>query len=580
MNQFMKKTRKLLCLIVFAASTVFLCSCTKAIPGYIATSATIEAGNTFLASNFLLEEGHTAAFTEEFAAQFVRDGVARINHAGEYSVGLIVDDETYDIKVTVQDTVAPKASAHTIIVCRNEALSAEQCVSDIKDQTDVTCTFKTEPDLTQIGSVNEIVVLTDEGGNRTEIPVTIKVIASNAFLPENYTIEAGTEVPTIEEVIHHSKTGKYVTDTSVINTSLVGKYPLEIEIEGTIYTTELIIEDTIAPTATVTPIKVYYGATFPAADSFVSEIKDMGPVTVSYDIDPGEKVNNQSAIRIVLTDQGGNKTYYDTQCTILVDNEAPKFVTVPSQLEADLDSSILWRALVSAEDNSGIVELSLDTTGANLKKAGTYTVQLVARDPAGNEARQQISLVIHDNTVTKEMMDQLCAKIISQIITEDMTTQEQLYAVFKYVSTKIKYVNEGVHDDLRREAYLGLTTRKKGDCFTFCAASYQLLDYLGYDIQIVRRRLDLVKKHGNHFWLLVNCGTEEEPAWYHHDSTSHARPYKQETYMMTDAQARAYTNYRAETSGKQHYYTYDSSLHPAVATEEVVDINIDEKYFD
>ena len=215
-----------------------------------------------------------------------------------------------------------------------------------------------------------------------------------------------------------------------------------------------------------------------------------------------------------------------------------------------------------------------------MKKPGTYTVYFVAKDPAGNETRQEVKLVLHDNSVTKEMMEKLCAEIISQIITEDMTVQEELRAVYKYVSKQIRYTNEGVHDDIRREAYLALTTRKKGDCFSFYAASYELLSYLGYEVQTVRRTLSLAPEYGNHFWLLVNCGTAEEPLWYHHDSSSHARPYNQETYMMTDAQLKAYTNYRAWTSSKKHYYTFDTSLHPASATEIVVEWNIDEKYYE
>ena len=580
MKPLIQNSRKSLCFGAIVAITFFLCSCGSSIPNYIAPSATVEAGNTFTASDFVLENGHTAEFTGDFAAQYVQDGQAKVNHVGHYSVGLIVDGESYEIKLNVQDTVAPKVSAHVITICQGDSLTAEQCVTDIKDQTTVSCTFKTEPDLTQIGLVSQIVVVTDEGGNSTEIPVTITVLAENDYLADQYTIEAGDKIPAIEELIAMSRTGKYVTDVSVINTSLVGKYTLEVEIEGEIHTTELVIEDTIAPTAVVNPISVYYGAAFPSADSFVSEITDQGPVTVSYGTDPGAIVSNQSVIHIVLTDQGGNKTYYNTQCTIVHDNEMPKFISFPEKIEADLNASIIWRTQVTAEDNSGTVDLSLDTTGANLKKPGTYTVYFVAKDPAGNETRQEVKLVLHDNSVTKEMMEKLCAEIISQIITEDMTVQEELRAVYKYVSKRIRYTNEGVHDDIRREAYLALTTRKSGDCFSFYAASYELLTYLGYEVQTVRRTLDLAPKYGNHFWLLVNCGTAEEPLWYHHDSSSHARPYNQETYMMTDAQLKAYTNYRAWTSSKKHYYTFDTSLHPASATEIVVEWNIDEKYYE
>lgn len=580
MNPFTIKKRKTVCLIALAAITVFFCACGKKIPAYIATSATMEAGNTFSASDFVLEEGHTAEFAAGFATQYVKDGVAQINQIGKHSVELMIDGESYQINLTVQDTVAPKASARMITLCQGDSLTAEQCVTDIKDQTKVTCNFQTEPDLTKTGLTDAIVVLTDEAGNSTEIPVAITVLGANDFLADTYTIEAGESIPAVDELIVFNRTGKYITDISVINTSLAGNYALEVDIEGAVYSTELIIKDTVAPTATVNPIIAYYGAAFPLADRFVSEITDEGPVTVSYETNPGLTVTEQTTVRILLTDQGGNRTVYESRCDVASDDEAPKFVSFPETLDADVDTAIIWRVAVTAEDNSGTVDLSLDTTDIDLTKPGRYTAFFVAKDPAGNETRQEVELSIHDNSVTKEMMDQVCAEILGQIITDDMTTQEKIYAVYKYVVTKIKYTSEGVHDDVRREAYLGLTTRKNGDCFTFCAASKELLSYLGFESEIVRRRLDLVPERGNHFWLLVNCGTKEEPLLYHHDASPHSKPFNQETYMMTDAQMKAYTNYRAANSKKKDYYTFDTSLHPASATEIVVDLGIDAKYFE
>ncbi len=582
MNPFTIKRKKPVFLIAFVALTVFFFTGCKKIPAYIATSATVEAGNTFSASDFLLEEGHTAEFETEFAGQFVSEDVAKIGQVGTHSVGLIVDGESYHINVTVQDTVPPKASTRKIILSQGDSLTPEQCVTDIKDQTTVSCTFQAEPDLMQPGQTDEIVVLTDEGGNQTEVPVEITVLAKGNLLVDTYTIEAGESTPPLEELIVFHKTGTYVTDLSAINTSLAGSYPLEVKINGEIYSSELIIEDTIPPTATITPVTAYFGAVFPSADSFVSDIIDEGPVTASYETDPGTNVSEPVDVRIVLTDQGGNRTVYDSRCSVAVDDEAPKFTAFPEELDADVDSAIIWRVSVSAEDNSGVIDLSLDTTGVDLTKPGTYTAFFVAKDPAGNETRQEVKLILHDNSVTKEMMDQLCAEIVAKIITEDMTTREKLQAVCNYVRSRVTYTNAGVHDDIRREAYLGLTTRRSGDCFTFCAASKELLSYLGYESQIVRRREDCAKEIGyNHFWLLVNCGTEEEPLWYHHDSCPQYRHLARESYMMTDAQVKAYTNFRADNSPRmKHYYTFDTSLHPASATEMVLDLKIDSKYYE
>ena len=589
MHRFLIKRGKQVCLAAFAAFTIFFCACgggdteeEERIPEYIATSAIVEAGNTFSAGDFVLEEGHTAEFASAFAAQHVQDGIAKMTQIGDFSVGLIVDGVTYDISLTVQDTIAPKASARMVTIYQGDPLTVDQCITDIKDQTEVSYAFQSEPDLTQPGVLTPIVVLTDTAGNKTEIPVTITILGIHDILASSYTMEAGANIPAEDEMIGFNRTGKFVTDISVINTSLVGTYTLELEIDGEVHTTELIIVDTVAPTATVTPMTAYYGAAFPSANSFISGIVDEGPVTVAYEVNPGEVVSGETAVRIVLTDQGGNQTVYESLCSVAEDNEAPKFLTFPEELEADTGATIIWRAMVRAEDNSGMVEVSLDTTGIDLMVPGMYTAYFVATDSVGNETRQEVSLTLHDNSVTKEMMDQLCADIISEIITDDMTAQEKAYAIYKYVRSKLSYTNAGVHDDIRREAYLGLTSRHNGDCFTYCAASQELFTYLGMETQIVIRRPDLVPESGsNHFWLLVNFGTPEEPLWYHFDATPIRKPFNRTTYMMTDAQLIAYTNYRAGTSPKKkHYYTFDTSLHPASATEIKVDLNLDDKFYE
>lgn len=580
MTRFGISSRQRIITVIFLLIALSLCACGNKLPDYIAASATVEAGSTFKAEDFILAGEHTAKFADDFASRFAQDGCAQINQVGQHSVPLIVDGNSYTIKLTVKDTVAPKAAARVVTVRQGDALQAEHCVTNIEDSTKVSCAFKAEPNLTKVGVVNQVVVLSDEGGNRTEIPVTITVIGTDKFLADSYTIEAGDSIPAADALVAVNKTGKYVTDVSAINTGLVGSYPLELEIEGSRHTTKLIIKDTVAPTATVAPLTIYYGAKFPKADLFVSAIVDASPVTVSYDVDPGATVVDQTAVRIVLTDQGGNRTVYTARCTIVHDNEAPKFISFPQEIKADIGSTIIWRALVKAEDNSGTVELSLDTTHVNLEKPGTYTAFLVAKDPAENETRQEVKIILHDKSVSKEMMDQVCEDILSKILSEGMTTQEKLYAIYKYVVTNIKYISDSPHDDVRREAYLSLTSRKQGDCFAFCAAAHELISYLGFETQIVRRDVSLTKEYGNHFWVLVNCGTEEAPLWYHHDASPHSKPYDLETYMMTDAQLKAYTNYRTSTSAKKHYYTFDTSLHPASATEIVVDLGIDPRYFE
>ncbi len=561
-------------LIIFS-----LCACGESTPEYIASPATVEVGKSFTPEDFILSGEHTAQFGDSFA-KYVKDGVAVIDKVGKVTVPLIVDGKTYKVKLTVKDSVAPKGTDAMAVVGIGGSIKAEKCVTNIVDKSKVTCAFKQKPDLSQPGTVNAVVILTDGSKNRTEVPVTITVLPEGKYLADRYTIEAGSEIPSADDLAVGDKPAKYLTDVSAIYTALVGEYPLELEIDGATHTTTLVIRDTVAPTGVVSNTTIYYGGRFPAANTFVSGIVDQGPVTVSFAENPGDRVTNQTSVRIVLTDQGGNRTTYTVPCTIINDNEAPKITVFPKEIVADIGTAISWRALVEATDDSGIVELTLDTSAVKMNKPGTYTAVLLANDPADNITRQEIKIVLHDNSVTQEMLNEVCKGIVDKIIKDGMTTKQQLYAVYQYVKGNIIYNGASPHDDLRREAYLSLTTRPSGDCFAFCAASNALLNYLGYETQIVRRDIALASVSGNHFWVLVNCGTKEDPQWYHHDACPRRQPYRQPTYMATDAQLRAMTKYIVAMGGKKNYFTFDTSLHPASATKIMVDLGIDSSYYD
>ena len=109
------------------------------------------------------------------------------------------------------------------------------------------------------------------------------------------------------------------------------------------------------------------------------------------------------------------------------------------------------------------------------------------------------------NTAVKALTD--------QIITPNMSVLQQMYAVYNYLSAntvdKMKYANESPHDDWRREAYLSLTSRRSGDCFAFAAVAQAVFRYLGYDTVMVKKIENPVT--GNHFWIMVNIGSESSP---------------------------------------------------------------------
>ncbi len=562
-----------------AALSVLLCVAVAVLlgslfvrPDFVARSVTVEAGrNSINASDFLIEKNHTAEFA---------DGVSyNLSEVGEYKIRLVIDGAVCTTKLVVVDTNAPTATVIDLSVRRGSELRAEDCVSDIMDATRVDVKFKKKPDLDKTGSQELTVVLEDGAGNKTEYSFVLTVVDEHGLLYTHYVSELGDDLPSADVFTGREGSGEYLSELSGISKDAAGIYMLQILYEGTTYDVVLEIADRTPPSATVTPQTCYNKV--PMASDFISNIVDKSRVNISYETEPTFTSSGTVNVNIVLTDAFGNTTVYTTYFTVTSDTDAPVIVKAPDTLESDAGGTVIWRAGVEATDDSGQVELSLDPAGANLDVPGKYTVYIVAKDGAGNETRRAVTLTVHDAAITEDMLNAAIAKIEKNLkITSKMTAEEKAYAVFRYVYDNMKYSNTSKHIDWRKEAYEALSGAYTGDCFTYCAVSYSILRYLGFDAHIVERAESAkVEGTGTHFWVLVNIGSASDPAWYHFDATPQRSPYNLATYLMTNSQLEAYTRWRNADYKLENYYTYDVEKFPEVSKRPLVNLEIPSEYF-
>ncbi len=560
----------MLCVI---AAVIFITLLSR--PSFVARSVTVEAGRSAIkASDFLTESGHTAEFSE--------GTVYDLSAVGEYKITLIVDEKECTSKLVVADTKAPTATSIDVSVWQGSEVDAASCVIDIIDVTEVEVYFKKKPDTGTIGKQEATVVLEDRGGNKTEYSVFINVVSSSGLLYTHYVSELGEAIPSADVFTGKPGVGRYLSDIAGIGTDAAGTYMLQIEADGGTYDVVLEIADRTPPTATVTPQTGYNS--IPKPESFISEIVDRSRVSITYETEPVLNGNATVDVVLVLTDAFGNKTVYTSYFTVVNDTSAPVIVKAPEELEVDTGKSIIWRASVEATDDSGNVELSLDTAGANLGVPGVYTIEIVARDAAGNEARRPVKLTVNDGSVTPEMLQAAIANIEKDLLIKPgMTAEEKIYCVYRYVYDGLKYSNTSNHIDRRHEAYIALSGAMTGDCFTYAACSYAILEYLGYPVHLIERAESAkTEGTGTHFWVLVNIGTEASPQWYHFDATPMKYPYNSSaTYLMTNSQINAYTKWRNATNDKvENYYTYDVEKYPAVSTWNMTTLTIPSQYYE
>ena len=260
------------------------------------------------------------------------------------------------------------------------------------------------------------------------------------------------------------------------------------------------------------------------------------------------------------------------------DVTAPRLLGV-RDLTVALNGTVSYRDGVSAEDDvDGPVAVTIDAGAVDLTVLGEYPVVYSAQDAAGNRAEQTVTVTVvetatvdqgkdeqtEDETpggstgggiplseVTQEDVDRLCDQILGRITNSGMGQREKARAIFNYVNSHVKYVGSSDKSSWIIGAYVGFT-RGRGDCYNYFACSKALLTRA--DISNV----DLERVGGNsrHYWQLVNTGD----GWYHFDACPHPNGYPLYAFMITEAQARAYTEQVKDA--RLNYYIYDYGACP------------------
>lgn len=133
----------------------------------------VEAGTENLSAEQFLKEKQRGKVEISFVTDI---SAIEMNHVGKYEIVLEVKGKERKSTLIIEDTVAPTGEANPSTSATNVEMQPEELVTNIQDVTDVTCSFKTQPDLSQEGTVSVVVVLTDEGGNQTEVATEVTLI--------------------------------------------------------------------------------------------------------------------------------------------------------------------------------------------------------------------------------------------------------------------------------------------------------------------------------------------------------------------------------------------------------------------
>ena len=240
------------------------------------------------------------------------------------------------------------------------------------------------------------------------------------------------------------------------------------------------------------------------------------------------------------------------------DTQPPVFSGV-RDIEVWQGDGIVYREGVSAvDDRDGELPFTVDAANVNKDVAGVYTVRYRAVDAAGNEAVREATVTVKARTVTYEQLWEKVDKLIAQNGFASLSTEALCNDLYYYIKGRMSYVSDSDKSDWVAEAYRGLS-EQNGDCFTYYAVARAFFERLSVDVLTVQRAPNVLPT--THYWLLINVGNEDEPAYYHWDACPHPREYPLTSILLTDAELLAYNEQM------EHYYTFDQGLYPATPKE-------------
>lgn len=374
-------------------------------------------------------------------------------------------------------------------------------------------------------------------------------------------VEVGETIEVNDFLVDTYDNASFVTDVSKIDTSVLGSHDIKIKILGRVFTSQLVVEDTIAPTAEAVSVEVEAGV-LPDAQDCVTNISDATKVVASYKETPDVSKAGSVAAVVLLTDEGGNVTEIESNIMVWVDDEAP-VISGTSNKTVTVGGSISYKKDVTVTDNKDEnPTLEIDNSAVDLNKAGTYEVVYTATDKAGNSSSVTIKVTVKEKQTTSSVpqevseatVNALAQKVLDKITNSSMSKMDVAFAIYKWANRNIGYTGKSDKSSWINGAYQAFT-KQSGDCYTYFAAAKALFRLAGIE------NVDVVKSdtsHSRHYWSLINIGS----GWYHVDAT----PRKGSGdlfFMVTDAELEAYS------SKHNNSHIFDGSLYPARATESV-----------
>ena len=427
-------------------------------------------------------------------------------------------------------------------------MAPESLVTQADDVSALTYGFDPQPDWKQQGYQAVTVTVTDAGGNRASGTVTVLISDLQPLVWEASRHRvSGSMVEARQRELDPSFAGEVRLSWFV--PKALGCYDLNATVDDAPCIQRLYVVDTTAPRLSFPKKPIAYVDHPLPPRSLLATAEDATALTLSYLAEPDWFTEGAQPVTIVAVDAVGNRTEIEGTVDVVRDTEPPKILGVTDQY-VYVGEAVAYFGQASVTDNADDPEdisLTVDNARVDIHTAGVYPVTYRATDRAGNVAEKEVRLYFIKATVDQAKLEAKADEVLAQLVTDNMTKGQKAWAIYRYVYDNYTFTYTSNKRDWKYEAWRGLTKRR-GDCFTYCAAARILLERIGAKVIIVKRYPGF-----RHFWLMVDLGT----GWYHFDPLNSGPSRHFRCFMLTTQQAHDMYPY---------FWKYDHKVYPDTPT--------------
>lgn len=371
-------------------------------------------------------------------------------------------------------------------------------------------------------------------------------------IAEEITIEAGT-VPSPEAFLIRPWSIPVAFETS-IDTAHPGDYPVRLKYCRRSYDAVLHIRDTTPPQGKNRDLTVL-AIDPPQPEDFLTEVRDVTQTSAAFGTAPDMTQSGDQTVTVLLTDEGGNFTEVSATLNVIIDTQPPKIEGAKTEFLLYQGDTVSYRSGVTVSDDiDEDPAFTIESSGVDLSTPGEYPLLYIASDNSGNVSVVESKVTVlekRENYVDLETIHQTVTDLLRVIIREDMTVEQQVRAIHRWIHDNYTYIYQAEKLDYHQSGYAMLVS-KKGNCYNYFALCKLMLEELGIpNIDVVK--VKNYREDSNHYWSLVSVDGGQ--TWYHLDTSP--RPGGAEFCLVSDG-------YLDDFS--RHYrncFNRDKSLYPA-----------------